>query len=611
MMATTETVAEAAAGRVRRWGPELGLALLAGLVFLGFLGAVDLWGKREQRASAEAIDTLDHQHWLVAQIQGRPRLEKPPLPRWTIAALMTLTGRCDAWMVRLPAALSALGMVGLVYVLGTRLGGRSVGLASGLALCSMGFFISEMRQSGNDGPLAFFTTLALCAAWRRLHGRGTTVADDPADAGGRGWSLLFHAALGLGFLCKGPIVVLLAAVAVVPYLVTVRRLGLGLRRLADGWGLVVFLVLALSWPAPVLLSDPNALKLWMFEMGQKTGSAGIGHSHYRLLLAVDWPWMTLPWAVVATMAAGLPLAQVAGAAYRPRIWFPWWWAVGNLAMFCFWSVAKPSYFLPCLPAAALLVGLEWVWITRTARLDGRAGVLARGVLQCHWMVLFAGAMVMPVVVHQQMPSWQAWASVFAMVMAAGVVASAWAWRRGSDAGALAPLTAALAVGVLIGYGVLAPRENGRRGHRELAAALDRTLPPEARTVMFFHELDEGLWFYLRDRDLEPVPGSRPAYNDAFRVAEDLRAGRIERDPDKRIETRIQRLVDWLRRPEHPSRYVLIRREHFERFAATLTPLVVPLYGEHDKQRNEVVLLRLRDQAAVTVAGPVAADTRRQ
>ena len=75
-------------GWARRWGMEAVLAVLAGLVFLGFLGSVDLWGKREQRASAEAIDTVDHDHWLVAQIQGRPRLEKPPLPRWTIATLM-------------------------------------------------------------------------------------------------------------------------------------------------------------------------------------------------------------------------------------------------------------------------------------------------------------------------------------------------------------------------------------------------------------------------------------------------------------------------------------------------------------------------------------------
>src|SRR6476646_6091597 len=105
-------------GWARRWGMETILAGLAGLVFLGFLGSVDLWGKREQRASAEAIDTVRQGHWLVAPIQGRPRLEKPPLPRWTIAVLMSVTGRGDEWVVRLPSALSALGMVALVYALG-------------------------------------------------------------------------------------------------------------------------------------------------------------------------------------------------------------------------------------------------------------------------------------------------------------------------------------------------------------------------------------------------------------------------------------------------------------------------------------------------------------
>jgi 4-amino-4-deoxy-L-arabinose transferase-like glycosyltransferase len=606
-MATTE----AGASRVGRRGPELVLALVAGTVFLGCLGSVDLWGKREQRASAEAIDTIDHHHWLVAQIQGRPRLEKPPLPRWTVATLMTLTGRRDEWMVRLPAALSALGMVALVYALGKRLGGRSVGVASGLALATMGFFISEMRQSGNDGPLAFFTTLALYAAWRRLHGEGVAMPDDPADGGGRCWSLLFYTALGLGFLCKGPIVVLLAAITLVPYLACARRLGAGLRRLADGWGVAIFLLLALSWPLPVLLSDPNALKLWMLEMGQKAGTAGIAHHRHRLPLAADWPWMTLPWAVFATTAAILPLLKTQGADYRPRIWFPWWWAVGNLAMFCVWSVAKPNYFLPCLPAAALLVGMEWVRFARMAHLNTLDGAVARRVLQGHWVLLFAGAVAMPVVVYQQEPEWLAWASVFALALAAGAVASAWAWHRGADAGALAPLTVAMAIGVLVGYGALAPRENDRRSHRELAEALDHRLPADVRTVMFFHELDEGLWFYLRDRELVPVPGSQPEYNDAFRLAEDLKSGRIEWDPDKRGETQIQVLLDWLRRPEHPSPYVLIRREKYERFAATLAPLTDPLYREHDKTRNKLVLLRVKPPATATVAGAPGADTRRQ
>ncbi len=154
---------------LRRWWPEALLAVLAGMGFLGCLGSVELWGKREQRATAEAIDTVDHHHWLVAQIQGRPRLEKPPLPRWSIAALLLLTGRRDEWIVRLPGALAGVATVALIYALGRRMGGRALGLASAFVLCSMGFFVGEMRQASNDCLLALFVTLALYAAYRRLH----------------------------------------------------------------------------------------------------------------------------------------------------------------------------------------------------------------------------------------------------------------------------------------------------------------------------------------------------------------------------------------------------------------------------------------------------------
>src|SRR5262249_35445437 len=151
----------------RNW-PEVLLAVLASAVFLGFLGSVDLWGKREQRAAVEALDTIDHHHWLVAEIQGRPRLEKPPLPRWSVRGVVGLPGRRDEWVVRLPSAICGLATVALVLGLGRRMAGQSVGRAAALVLCSTAFFVGEMRQASNDAPLALFTTLALYAAWRRL-----------------------------------------------------------------------------------------------------------------------------------------------------------------------------------------------------------------------------------------------------------------------------------------------------------------------------------------------------------------------------------------------------------------------------------------------------------
>src|SRR5262249_5196257 len=177
--------------------------------------------------------------------------------------------------VRLPGAACAVATVALVYALGRRMGGRPVALASGLVLCSLGVFVAEMRQASNDGPLALFTTLALFAAWRLLDpgSGGDTPALSPgggaiperqgAPRGTRAWRLLMYAALGLGFLTKGPIILMLAAVAIIPYLALSGRLASGLRRLADGWGLSLLTALAASWPLAVLREDPIALRVWL------------------------------------------------------------------------------------------------------------------------------------------------------------------------------------------------------------------------------------------------------------------------------------------------------------------------------------------------------------
>ena len=593
----------AASRWARRWGPEAVLGVLAGLMFLGFLGSVDLWGKREQRASAEAIDTIDHDHWLVARIQGRPRLEKPPLPRWTIATLMRLTGRRDEWMVRLPSALAALATVGLVYGLGRRLGGREVGLASGLALTSMVFFVSELRQAGNDGPLAFFTTLALYAAWRRLHGGKvdeTGPADDPlAVPGARRWSLVMYAALGLGFLTKGPIIVLIVALTVVPYLALAHRLREGLRRLADGWGLLLFVLLALSWPVPVVLRDPVAARVWALEMGQKAGMAGIVHHRQHTILATEWPWMIAPWLFLAILGAFAPFFG-RGRSDRPGIWFPWWWAIGNLVMFCFWSVAKPNYYLPCMPGMALLVGLEWVRLTRSAREPGSQALWSRRILQAHWVPLFAAALIAPVVASQVAPQYTGWMGVVALTTAAATVASAWAWRRGADAGAFAPLVMSTTVFVLIAYGELGPERNATRSHRALAATLERLLPPDEKTVMFFQQIDEGLWFYLRDRDLLPVPGSQPQYNEGFDLEEKVRKNELELDPNKRLANEKAILLEWINRADRASSHVLIRRKLYDAFAADpeLARRTTLVYGEQGLNRNELILLRVVTPAGV-------------
>jgi 4-amino-4-deoxy-L-arabinose transferase-like glycosyltransferase len=602
----TDTLAADARLGWWQWWPEAIVGLLAAVIFLGCLGSVDVWGKREQRASAEVLDTVEHHHWLVAEIQGRPRLEKPPLPRWMIAVLMLATGRRDEWIIRLPGALCALGTVALVYCLGRRMAGRSVGLASALILGSSGLFVGEMRQAGNDAPLAFFVSLALYAAWRVFEN------EEPARC--RSWRLVFYAAMALGFLCKGPIVLMLTLVAIVPYLIQSRRLGSGLRRLVDAPGLLFSAIVAASWPAAVAWHDPNALSVWLLEMSEKTGIFGTLEHHRHATLAQYWPSMMFPWSIVAMAALVLPLWREAthliegDEASTPSrhsggpspTWFAWWWAAGNMAIFSLWMVAKPNYYLPCMPGMALLTGAGWVRLSRGAREAslGRGRTVARFLLQAQWVLLFVGAALVPIALRPwTLPSLWPWTIVPAIALAAGVVVSAYAWRRGSDGMALSPIVAALALGVVFLYGILAPADNPRRSHRELAGSLGRLVPRGVRTIHFYNEVDEGLWFYLRGLDLVPVPGTQPQYSTAYDLAEAYRAGdhnldTLERlDAQRRAQER-QALLHWLDRPHPAAPYLLIRSSLYDRYARELAGRVTPMFRETGLSRNELVLLHV-------------------
>jgi 4-amino-4-deoxy-L-arabinose transferase-like glycosyltransferase len=619
--------AETLARYAKRCWPEALLAVLVLGAFLGCLGSVELWGKREQRAAAEAIDSVDHNHWLVAEIQGRPRLEKPPLPRWSIALLMKLIGRRDEWMVRLPGAVAGALTVALIYALGLRMRDRELALAASFVLCSTAFFVGEMRQASNDTLLALFTTLALYAAWRTLEERREPCrSQDGPDAASfaarptaaRGWRTVFHLALSLGFLTKGPIILLLVAVTILPNLAFHGRLLWGLRRLCSAPGMLIFAAVALCWPVIVLLQDPTAGRVWVLEMSEKTGLSQIlEHRRHQSLLA-QWPGMVLPWTLVAIPAAVLPFLVARGEQVRDSLgrrdlgsdkaaylWFAWWWGVGNLAVFCFWSVSKPNYYLPCLPGMALLIGAAWVELARSGLgpVSGRAANLARGLLQTQWVLFFVAAILAPIVVRERLALdvWP-WCLAISFALAVGVTLSIHSWRRGATSIALAPLVTACVIGFIVAYGRIAPRENPERGHRSLAQKLDEIVPAGSPTVMFFNEIDEGLWFYARGFRLAPVPQSHPRYNTAFDLAHGYLTQRHHSETLLEVEARRlaqmkRALFDWLDRSRARAPYLLIRGHHYDLFAHDLAGRVTLVLRETGMKRNELVVLAVRPRDA--------------
>src|SRR5215471_5814393 len=95
--------------------------LSGGLAFLFFyrLADRDLWSSHEGRAAQNGATILREGNWGLPKLfDGHPELQKPPLYYWLVALIAQARGGIvDGWAVRLPAALSALGGVLLVFFL--------------------------------------------------------------------------------------------------------------------------------------------------------------------------------------------------------------------------------------------------------------------------------------------------------------------------------------------------------------------------------------------------------------------------------------------------------------------------------------------------------------
>src|SRR5207249_10723530 len=106
------------------------------------------------------------------------------------------------------SALSGIGLVLLTWAASRRLTGNenAAWIAGAIAATSYGYF-AMARFALPDLPLACFITATIWCAMR---------AADPAETVPASWAALAGLAVGLGFLTKGPLAVVIPAIVLVP-----------------------------------------------------------------------------------------------------------------------------------------------------------------------------------------------------------------------------------------------------------------------------------------------------------------------------------------------------------------------------------------------------------
>jgi hypothetical protein len=271
-------------------------------------------------------------------------------------------------------------------------------------------------------------------------------------------------------------------------------------------------------------------------------------------------------------------------------------------MFSTWAVAKPNYYVPCLPGLALLIGMTWIRLSRSAwDTSNTMGRLARGLLRAQWLILLLTGILVPVVGSRFLIAapWP-WLALIAGVMATGVALGLWVWGQGADVVALLPLTVSIAISAQVVYGVLAPVDNASRGHRQFADRLESLITGRSNALSYFHEVDEGLWFYLRSVRLSPVPGSQPRYSESYDrigglIEGSLAAGWLPDPSIRLLEPQKLRLLEWLRLNGRNEPFLLLRATLYDQIAQDLKSLVTPVFREGELKRNSLILLQVNSR----------------
>ncbi|MEZ5288528.1 MAG: glycosyltransferase family 39 protein [Vicinamibacterales bacterium] len=345
-------------------GLTLPLILLSALTFLVGLGRGPISDADEAFYAESAREMVASGDLLTPHYNFEPRFQKPVLYYWLTAATFAVTGPGEA-AARFWAALSAIGLVLITAACARRWFDDGVALLAGAIVATTFGYYSVGRMALPDLPLTFFITLAIWAGWL------VTLEQDRFHAR---WVMLAGAALGLAFLTKGPVGVIIPVLVVVPVALIERRsLNVGVRDVLVA--LVVFAAIGLPWYGAMWLRHGTPY-LEGFFLGDNLERFATDRFNERrawwyyvpVLMGGMLPWTPLALHLERTGGWRFLTRRRDIGTLELRLLL---WAALPLLFYALSVGQQPRYILPVLPPLAILLAVSVLERTRDWRsLDG-------------------------------------------------------------------------------------------------------------------------------------------------------------------------------------------------------------------------------------------------
>lgn len=336
---------------------------MAWFLFFHRLADRDLWSSHEARAGQNAASILHEGCWGLPKLfDGTIEMQKPPLYYWLVAlAAQWRDAPVDAWAVRLPAALSAVGGVLLVFAFLALRGRPMAGLLAAIILATALHYTWLGRTGRIDMPLTLCTALAVACFYLANSPREeTTLAEKAASQFIRNTllRLLGCLAIAAGVLLKGPI----GAVLPITVLLTLFLLDPESRR-PRAW-----LRSSLWWGIPLILALVLPWYLWAdAQTGGKFFQRFFWYDNFERAFGEDerlasYPfWFYLP-RFLFDFLPWSPLLLIAGwFFYRRQVSDPearlgLVWLASIFVLLSLVRFKRGDYLLPAYPGAAIFLG---------------------------------------------------------------------------------------------------------------------------------------------------------------------------------------------------------------------------------------------------------------
>jgi len=268
--------------------------LIIALFRLILTSVIPLLDKTESRYAEIARLMYETKEWVVLQIDyGVPFWAKPPLSTW-LSALSFETFGVSEMAVRFPSFLLAIILIILLGKMAKK-EGVSFYLPA-FILLTMPEFLIHTGVVSTDSALSFSIALIMISFWKAMQNETKTF-----------WKYLFFIGLGLGFLAKGPII-LIVTVPPIFLWILLQKISIKTVYTKLPWFIGIMLTAVISIPWYILAEQKSPGFLDYFIVGEhfnrflvpgwKGDLYGSGHSQplgmiWLFLLAFTFPWIQI------------------------------------------------------------------------------------------------------------------------------------------------------------------------------------------------------------------------------------------------------------------------------------------------------------------------------